>query len=102
VCPAGQDQWHFGLYQKQHSQREQGGDHLPVFSSGEAAPQVLCPLLCLSLLEIHSCSGVCLENDNGAVRNMEHKCDGEQLRQMGLFSLEKRSSGKTLLLSTAM
>ena len=32
--------------------------------------------------------------------DLEHKSDGEQLRERGLFSLEKRSSGETSSLST--
>ena len=36
VCTGSQEgQWHSGLYQKQHSQQEQGGDGPPVLTSGE-------------------------------------------------------------------
>jgi len=34
--------------------------------------------------------GVCREKGTGAVRGLEHKLYGEQLRELGLFSVEKR------------
>lgn len=46
VCSGGHtEQGHPGLYQKQHSQQEQGSVHLPVLSSDEATPEVLCSVL---------------------------------------------------------
>jgi len=43
----------------------------------------------LSLQERHAGPGVSPEKGNRAVRGLEHKSDGEQLRELGLFRLEE-------------
>jgi len=47
---------------------------------------VLCSILGPSLPEGHTGRGVCPENGNEVVMGLEHKSDGEQLRELGLFS----------------
>lgn len=61
-----------------------------LYRSCEAAPQVLCLVLGLSLQGRHGGLGMCPEKDSKAVKDQEHRSYGEQLRELGLFGLKKR------------
>jgi len=62
----------------------------------------LCPEYCVqflgpSLQERHWSPGVYPEKSNEAVRGLEHRPYGEQLKEPGLFSLEKRRLRRDLI-----
>ena len=84
----------------QCSQHGQGGDCPSVLSSGETTHQELCWVLGPSPQGRHWGPGACSEKGNRAVKGLEHKCDGEWLRELGLFGLWRGCSGETLLLPT--
>jgi len=53
-------------------------------------PQVLCSVLGPSLQERHWGPGACSEKGNKTVKVLEHKSNGEQLKDLELFGLEKK------------
>jgi len=91
VCPGGQEgQRHPGLDQEWCGQQEEGGDCAPVLGTGEAAPRVLCSVLGPSLQESHRGAGACPEKSSEAGVGSREQVLQEQLRELGLFSLEQR------------
>jgi len=61
-----------------------------VHSPSEAESQVVGSVLGFSLQERYQSPGACPEKGSKAVKRVEHKSYGEQLRELGLFSLKKR------------
>lgn len=57
-----------------------------VLRTGVTIPQVLGSVLGPSLQKRHGGPRMCPEKGSGAERDLEHESDGEQLRELGLFT----------------
>ena len=80
-----------GLHQKQHSQQGEGGDSSPLLWSHETQPafRFVVPNIKRTLQQVQS-------RAIQMIRGLEHLSYEDRLRELGLFSLEKRRLQETL------